>query len=123
MKMCISLSYGVITAALALSLHAQQAPVKRPWFLAWSDEFEGPAGSAPDRTKWTYDLGKTGWGNAELENYTNSTANAFQDGNGHLVIEAIASPGREFTSARLKTQGLAAFTYGKIEARIKVPSG
>jgi beta-glucanase (GH16 family) len=91
--------------------------------LMWSDEFEGPAKSAPDRTKWTFDLGQTGWGNQELENYTNSTDNAFLDGEGHLVIQAIAEPGGKYTSARLKTQGLAAFTYGRIEARIQVPFG
>src|SRR5262249_7653973 len=93
------------------------------WRLSWSDEFDGPAKSAPDRAKWTYDLGQTGWGNQELENYTSSTENAFLDGEGHLVIQAIAEPGGKYTSARLKTQGLAAFTYGRIEARIQVPFG
>src|SRR5215471_17585485 len=103
-------------------LPAQDAAAMRPWRLVWSDDFDGPANSAPNRTKWTYDLGKTGWGNAELENYTNSTDNAFLDGNGHLVIQAVAN-GSQYTSARLKTQGLAGFTYGKIEARIQVPFG
>jgi beta-glucanase (GH16 family) len=106
----------------ALSAQTADSALSR-WRLVWSDEFDGPADAAPDRTKWTYDLGQTGWGNQELENYTNSTANAYLDGSGHLVIQAIAEPGGKYTSARLKTQGLAAFTYGRIEARIQVPFG
>jgi beta-glucanase (GH16 family) len=111
---------------VAAALPAQEeAAALRPWRLVWSDEFDGPAGSAPDRSKWTYDLGRgqNGWGNQELENYTNSTDNVFVDGEGRLVIQAIANPGAQYTSARLKTQGLAGFTYGKIEARIQVPYG
>jgi len=111
-----------VALSVAAALPAQDAASLRPWRLVWSDEFDGPAGSAPDRGKWTYDLGQTGWGNAELENYTNSTSNAFLDGNGHLVIRAIAN-GASYTSARLKTQDLAAFPYGKIEARIQIPYG
>ena len=92
------------------------------WQLAWSDEFNGPAGSAPDVTKWTYDLGATGWGNRELENYTDSRRNAFLDGNGNLVIRALKTA-EGYTSARLKTQGRFTFTYGKVEARIRIPFG
>ncbi|HVO80669.1 MAG TPA: glycoside hydrolase family 16 protein [Terriglobales bacterium] len=114
---------GAVGALLAVAaLHAQDAAPLRPWRLVWNEEFDGPAGSAPDRAKWTYDLGQTGWGNAELENYTSSTDNAFVDGAGHLVIQTVAN-GASYTSARLKTQGLAAFTYGKIEARIQIPFG
>lgn len=54
----------------------------------WSDEFSGANGSAPDATKWTYDLGASGWGNNELENYTNSTDNAYIE-DGSLIIKAI----------------------------------
>jgi beta-glucanase (GH16 family) len=92
------------------------------WRLVWSEEFDGPAGSAPDPAIWTYDLGATGWGNNEKENYTNSTDNAFLDGEGHLIIQAIATPGG-YTSARLKTQGLYSLTYGKIEIRARLPFG
>src|SRR5438552_14367198 len=104
------------------ALHGQQSALDRPWRMVWHDEFAGPANEPPDRAKWTYDLGATGWGNAELENYTNSTNNAALDGEGHLVIQAIAANGG-YTSARLKTEGIAAFTYGRIEARIKLPFG
>src|SRR5262245_18901650 len=47
-----------------------------PWQLAWSDEFNGPDGSRPDESLWTYDLGGNGWGNQELETYTNRAENA-----------------------------------------------
>jgi len=93
------------------------------WRLVWSAEFQGPAGSAPDPAIWTYDLGATGWGNNEKENYTNSTDNAYLDGAGHLIIQAIATPNGGYTSARLKTQGLYSVTYGKIEMRARIPFG
>ena len=93
------------------------------WRLEWADEFDGPANSAPDPSKWTRDLGQSGWGNKELENYTNSTENAFLDGAGHLVIQAMRAGEGGYTSARLKTQGLASFTYGRIEARMRIPYG
>ena len=94
-----------------------------PWKLIWSDEFNGPADSTPDPTKWTYDLGNNnGWGNQELEVYTNSPENSHMNGNGHLAIH-VESASSGYTSARLKTQGLFTVQYGRIEARIKVPSG
>jgi beta-glucanase (GH16 family) len=89
---------------------------------AWSDEFDGPANSAPDAAKWTYDLGGGGWGNQELETYTSAADNVHLDGNGHLVIHVAAS-GTSYTSARLKTQGRFTAQYGHLEASIKLPSG
>ncbi|MDT4988208.1 MAG: hypothetical protein QOI74_2302, partial [Micromonosporaceae bacterium] len=56
--------------------------------LVWADEFNGAAGTAPDTTKWGRDLGGGGFGNNELEFYTNGAANAAMDGQGHLVITA-----------------------------------
>jgi len=107
----------------AVSYPARQpAHQSASWRLVWSDEFAGPAGSPPNHAIWTYDLGATGWGNNEKENYTNSTGNAFLDGEGHLVIQAIATAGG-YTSARLKTQGLYSLTYGKIEMRARIPFG
>lgn len=92
--------------------------------LAWSDEFN--TDGAPDPAKWTYDLGKgdNGWGNNEKQNYTNLAKNVKIAG-GNLVITAIkeASGGAEYSSARIKTQGLYDFKYGKIEMRAKMPSG
>ena len=93
--------------------------------LVWSDEFNGATGTALDSSKWTYDVGGNGWGNSELEYYTSGTANASLDGNGNLVITAKqqSMSGMNYTSARVKTAGLASWTYGRIEARIKIPKG
>ncbi len=110
-------------AAVPLTVSAQDLP---GWKLVWSDEFNQPDGSSPDATKWVFDLGtgNNGWGNNELQFYTARTNNARIEG-GHLVIEALQESfgGRNHTSARLKTQGKAAWTYGRIEARLKLPRG
>jgi len=104
-------------------------PTSSDWRLVWSDEFNGADGSLPDKTKWTYDIGGNGWGNHELEYYTDRPANA-EIRNGSLLITArkekfTGADGvtREYTSARLKTQTLFAQTYGRFEARIKIPAG
>ena len=121
----------ITVLACAALLAATCASAQTTWQLVWSDEFNGPAGAAPDTSKWNYDLGGGGWGNAELENYTNSTNNAFQDGNGNLVIRAIKDGSGNYTSARLQSGASLASTqtadnkwqYGLIEARIKLPFG
>jgi len=97
---------------------------QRNWQLVWSDDFEGPAGQLPDASKWTFDLGtgQDGWGNLELQSYTNNPANISKDGQGNLVITALRN-GNSFTSARIKTQGLFAQKYGRFEARLKTPYG
>ncbi|MFY0512882.1 discoidin domain-containing protein [Streptomyces anulatus] len=100
--------------------------------LVFSDEFNGPAGATPDPAKW---VPETGSGpNNELEYYTENK-NAAQDGNGSLVLEARREPTPgsacppdplsgsttcQYTSARLNTYGKFQFTYGRVEARIKV---
>ena len=92
------------------------------WQLVWADEFDGSG--APDPAKWGYDIGGNGWGNNELQYYTDRTENARQE-NGNLVIEAREESfgGRQYTSARLVTRNLASWTYGRFEARIKLPVG
>jgi beta-glucanase (GH16 family) len=97
----------------------------RNWQLSWSDEFEGKAGVLPDATKWTYDIGNSGWGNNELQYYTNRKENVSLDGKGNLVITAIKESylGSAYTSARIKSQGLFEQAYGRYEARIKSPYG
>src|SRR5437867_12803393 len=100
---------------------ATTAPTPPPGQI-WADEFSGPANSAPDPTKWTYDLGAGGWGNQELETYTNSPDNVRLDGQGHLIIRAVSAGGM-FSSARLKTQGRFTAQYGHLEASIKLPVG
>ena len=94
------------------------------WKLSWGDDFDGASGSAVDGGKWAYDTGPN-WYNGELQDYTSGTSNASLDGNGNLVIEARkeSREGRQYTSARLKTEGKKTFTYGRIEGRMKLPYG
>jgi len=91
------------------------------------DDFDGPAGSPPDPTKWTYDVGGGGWGNDELQVYTDSRENSQLDGEGHLVLRALKTehPGLEtpsYTSARIKTEGRFSQRYGHWEARLRINS-
>lgn len=106
---------------------AIQTLPQREWELTWSDDFTGAAGSAPDNAKWTFDIGtgENGWGNSELQYYTNRPSNIQLDGDGKLVITARSESyaGSGFTSARIKTKGLFAQKYGRFEARIKTPTG
>jgi beta-glucanase (GH16 family) len=103
--------------------------------LLWNDEFDGPEGTPPDPAKWGYDLGGKGWGNQEYQYYTNQLQNAAQDGNSSMAITAREASAAEnedlncwygpcrYTSARLLTKGKFSFTYGVVEARIRVPFG
>ena len=88
------------------------------WQLVWSDEFTNVIGP-----NWVFETGtgNSGWGNNELQYYRQENATIE---NGALVITAKKENfgGAEYTSARLKTQGLKSWTYGKIEARISLPS-
>jgi beta-glucanase (GH16 family) len=87
--------------------------------MVWSDDFNG---SGPvDASKWMYDLGGGGWGNNELETYTNSTDNVTQNG-GNLVIQA-QKVGSSYTSGRILTKGKQNFQYGRVDVRAKVPQG
>jgi beta-glucanase (GH16 family) len=93
-------------------------PPATQWNIVWSDEFNG---TSINRNNWTYDLGGGGWGNNELETYTSSPQNSYVS-NGLLHIVALTN-GSGYTSARMKTQGLQSWTYGRMEARIQIPRG
>lgn len=104
----------------------------REWELVWSDEFEGEAGTPINSEYWTHDIGGQGWGNNEFEYYTDRVENASLDGSGNLAIvareEALEGQSCWYgacthTSARIITQDKVEFTYGRVEARIKVPRG
>lgn len=87
--------------------------------LAWSEQFET---FALNTTIWNYELGAGGWGNNELQNYTNAAENVHLD-TGYLHITALnPSPG-SYTSARINTLGKKQFTYGRIDIRAKLPEG
>lgn len=102
--------------------------------LVWSDEFTSQVSQAPpDPTKWTYDTGGGGWGNGELETYcaygmttspcNTGTPNVYVASDGYLHILAQKNAQGQITSARLKTEGIASFQYGRFEARIQIPGG
>ncbi|MCC6891627.1 MAG: family 16 glycosylhydrolase [Anaerolineae bacterium] len=104
----------------------------REWNLIWSDEFDGEANSPINTEFWTAETGGHGWGNNELEYYTDRLENAALDGNGNLAITARAENPDNYrchygtcthTSARLITRGKFEFTYGRVEARLKIPRG
>jgi beta-glucanase (GH16 family) len=96
-----------------------------PWRLSFQDEFFGALGAPPDSTRWTHETGGTGWGNNELEFYTDRPDNASLDGAGHLRIVARREGfgGRDYTSARLVTRGQFAQAYGRFEVRLRLPTG
>ena len=104
----------------------------REWELLWSDEFDAEAGSPINSESWTCEVGGHGWGNNELEYYTDRVENAAHDGKGNLVItareETLADSSCHYgeclyTSARCITQDKVEFTYGRVEARIDIPNG
>ncbi len=99
-----------------------QDPITDFTNLIWSDEFN--TDGAPDSSKWGYDLGAGGWGNAEAQYYTNSANNVIvQGGNLKITAKAETFGGSNYTSARLKSENKFEFTYGKVEVRAKLPSG
>ena len=104
----------------------------REWDLLWSDEFDAEAGSPINAENWTCEIGGHGWGNNEMEYYTDRVENAAHDGEGNLVIsareETLADSSChygecQYTSARCITQDKVEFTYGRVEARIDIPNG
>lgn len=128
MKQIISaLTYLLTFTIFGLAMAACSDPAGTeviPWELVWQDEFDGPPGQLPDATKWGYDIG-TDWGNEQLEYDTDRPENVSLDGNGNLAIIAREESylGRSYTSARIVTRNLFEPTYGRIEARIKLPVG
>lgn len=116
-----SLLVGCTQILSVLPESATPIPALPGWNLIWQDEFDS---DAINTTNWTYDIGGWGWGNGEAQYYTDRPENARVE-NGMLVIEAQQEKyeGSYYTSARLKTQGMQNFQYGRIEARLKVPSG
>ena len=89
--------------------------------LVWTDEFTD--NGSPNSSKWTYDIGNNGWGNNEVQFYTDRTQNAVaRDGILSITARKENYNGSNYTSSRLKTQGKYFFTYGKVEVRAKLPA-
>jgi beta-glucanase (GH16 family) len=119
----IVFSFIMIFTLMISIIPATDVSASDTWNLVWSDEFNG---SSLNASNWICETGtgSGGWGNNELQYYTNRSDNVrVQDGS--LIIEAKKESysGMNYTSARIKTQGLRQFTYGKVEARIKLPKG
>ncbi len=135
-RFCAVAGIVLLTLTLVTSCGGQAAqnstttpPASKSYQLVWSDEFNGTDGSAPDASKWAIQTGGNGWGNNELEYYTARPQNVQVSG-GNLVITAIKEDytgtdgvTQHYTSARMQTKGLFSQTYGRFEARIKIPKG
>lgn len=97
---------------------------EKKWTLVWEDNFDGDAGQLPNPQYWKFGVG-TDWGNRQLEYDTDRSENVSLDGEGNLLIIAREEQyeGQNYTSGRIKIQDLFDFTYGRVEARIKLPWG
>jgi beta-glucanase (GH16 family) len=117
----------IVFSIVGCSIDPEQQLESKDWQLVWSDEFSDPAGTLPNSQRWVFDIGtgSNGWGNNEQQYYTNRPVNIATDGNGNLVITARREnyQGAQFTSARIKTQGVFDQKYGKFEVRLKTPYG
>ena len=107
---------------LTLNQTGGTPPPATQWNIVWSDEFNG---ASINTKNWKFETGNNnGWGNQELEYYTGRTNNAYvSNGFLHIVARVESTNGFSFTSARMKTQGLYATTYGRIEWRAAMPAG
>jgi len=130
----IAVSGSGSTLTVSTVSSATYSPNSPSGTLVWSDEFSNSTGTPaqPDPTIWTYDTGNSGFGNNELETYcawgsstppcsTNSPSEYVGASDGYLHIEAQNPGANVYTSARLKTQGLFSFQYGRLEFSAKVP--
>lgn len=134
MARALALALTPLLAACASTGGSEPTPSPSPssgpaaWVLSWSDEFDGPDGSAPDPAKWVALVNGQGGGNQELQYYTDRPANVKVEG-GLLLItgrrERYTGPDgtREYTSARLVTTPAFQQVYGRFEASLKVPRG
>ncbi|RHD11114.1 glycoside hydrolase family 16 protein, partial [Eubacterium ventriosum] len=116
----------ILTTTMVLGLIpcipcVKQVKAESSWKLVWSDEFDG---DSLNTDVWTRETGGSGWGNNELQYYTDRTDNSYvSDGTLKIVAKRENYSNCRFTSARLKTAGKKSFKYGKMEARIKVNGG
>ena len=121
----------IFLSALALVLISIQSAEAQK--IVFQDEFNEVKDWPVDTSKWVIETGGEGWGTNELQFYRSSNTTVFHDGEGNLVIKAkkIQPPFTyqcwygpcQYTSARLKTKGKFETTYGRFEARIKIPRG
>ena len=115
MRLALTIPIVPCVAMLSFTVPARaQTPV-------WSDEFNG---TAVDPNNWEFMIGAGGWGNNELEYYTSRPENCYVSGGYmHIVARRESYQGSAFTSARLRSQNRQDFLYGRMEGRIKLPTG
>lgn len=127
----VTLLLGIVFAFASCDTE-NELDVQRDYRLVWQDEFNGALGEGIDLTKWSYETGAgcdtptgCGWGNRELQAYTDRPENISMDGNGNLAITARREDfgGVAYTSGRITTKGKFEQQYGRIEARIQMPWG
>jgi beta-glucanase (GH16 family) len=87
----------------------------------WEDDFN--TGSTPDPSKWTFETGGNGWGNNELQYYTNGSNSVVTGGKLVITAKRESVSGREYTSSRMITKGKGDWLYGRFEVRAKLPKG
>jgi beta-glucanase (GH16 family) len=126
MQNILSIAGVISISILLISCNNKNAPKTsdtNPEKLVWSDEFNSTG--LPDANKWNYDVGGHGWGNNELQFYTEKRQENARVENGNLVIEARKESwqGKDYTSARLVSKGKGDWKYGRIEVRAKIPAG
>lgn len=117
---------GLLVAQCGLLAQAPDANAQTSWQLVWSDEFNG---TSVNTSNWTFETGGGGWGNNELQYYTNGSNASVA--NGVLTITANRVSGGyscwygtcQYTSTRMNTKGKREFQYGRIEARMALPMG
>ena len=126
MLVVISLIMSLFAALTLAPFNGTPKAHAATWTQVWSDEFNGAAGTGVDTSNWIYDTGQGIFGTGEIETMTNSTANVFQDGSGHLVIKALRDTNGNWTSGRLETQrsdfGAPAGGEFAMEASIQQPN-
>ena len=109
---------NILILALIMSIYSYPPPGYK---LIWSDEFNG---NSIDRSKWGFEYGGEGWGNNELQHYTDRGDNAYvYDGVLHIRAKKEYYNGNYYTSARMVTKGKFDFKYGYVEASIALPRG
>lgn len=120
----------MVAAGITVATTSQAPPANAA--VTWADEFNAPAGSGVDGGKWNMEVGNNNGNNREHQWYQSGTSNAAHDGQGNLVITAKKeNPGNyncwygrcQYTSARINTANKFTQTYGRFEARMKMPRG
>lgn len=115
--------YSILMLLWAIAIGSSFRAQSQEWKLIWYDEFS--QSGLPDSTKWTFDTGGDGWGNDELQFYTNGQLENCCIKNGKLNIVAQKNDigHNKYTSARLVTRHKAEWKYGRIEVRARLPRG